>query len=253
VAELGSAAAGLRGRISFADGITLLGGFSGGREDYQNIVAGDDLTGTLAVRYAPPGMGASRPFAEIGGLVGHADNLTMRRTYVNGVGTAVGKGTASYSNSAIWGRVGWIWDTGVAGQIGVYGEYGEQRQSIGAYLEPISNIDPFEALVGRGRDRMDIGKVGVRWERDFAHGWEAFVGLTLAHSFTQDQLLPVDVDGLGMVAAPAVGRQTWGEYRVRIGHAISAQSALSLFVSLIAGSSLVGSNSHVGIDYRVRF
>jgi hypothetical protein len=253
VAEVGSVAAGLRGRVSFADGITLLGGFSGGREDYENIVAGVDLTGTLAIRYAPASFGASRPFVEVGGLIGHANDLTMRRTYANGVATAVGEGTAGYSNSAVWGRVGWIWDTSRADQIGVYGEYGEQRQSIGAYLEPLSNIDPFEAFVGQGHDRMDVGKLGVRWGHDFAHGWEAFVGLTVAHAFTQDQLLPVDVDGFGPVAPPGVGRQTWGEYRVRVGHSISANSSLSLFVAGVAGSSLVGDNTHVGVDYRATF
>ena len=132
VAEVGSAAAGLRGRVSLADGITLLGGFSGGREDYRNIVADTELTGALAIRYAPPSFGASRPFIELGGLAGHANDLTMRRTYANGVGTAVGEGTAGYSNSAVWGRLGWIWDASQADQVGVYGEYGEIRQSIGA-------------------------------------------------------------------------------------------------------------------------
>jgi hypothetical protein len=253
VVEAGSAAAGLRGRLSLADGITLLGGFSGGREDYRNIVADTELNGTLAIRYAPPGFGASRPFVEVGGLIGHADDLTMRRTYANGVGTAVGEGSASYSNSAVWGRAGWIWDTGKAGEIGVYGEYGQVRQSIGAYIEPISNIDPFEAVVGRGQDRMNVGKLGLRWEHDFAHGWEAFVGLTFAHSFSQEQVLPVDVDGFGPVAAPSVGQQTWGEYRVRVGHSVSGNSSLSLFVSGIAGSSLVGDDTHVGIDYRATF
>jgi hypothetical protein len=253
VAEVGSASAGLRGRVSLADGITLMGGFSGGREDYQNIVAETDFNGTLAIRYAPPGFGPSRPFVEVGGLIGHADQLTLRRTYANGVGTAVGEGSAGYSNSAVWGRAGWIWDTSPAEQIGVYGEYGQIRQSIGAYLEPLSNINPFEALVGRGLDRMDVGKLGVRWSHDFAHGWEAFVGLTVAHSFSQEQLLPVDIDGFGPVAAPGLGEQAWGEYRVRVGHSINAHSALSLFVSGIAGSSLVGDNTHVGVDYRATF
>jgi len=234
-------------------GLTLLGGFSGGREDYQDIVATSELTGTLAIRYAPASFGASRPFVEIGGLAGHSDSLTMRRTYLNGVGTAVGQGAAGYSNSAIWGRAGWIWDTGTADEVGVYGEYGQTRQSIGAYLEQISNIDPFEALVGRGLDRMDVGKVGVRWSHDFAHGWEAFVGLTVAHALSQTQILPVFVDGFGPVGAPAMERQTWGEYRVRVGHAISANSTLSLFVAGIAGTPVVGDGAHVGVDYRATF
>ncbi|MEJ0065008.1 MAG: hypothetical protein WDM85_05890 [Caulobacteraceae bacterium] len=51
-------------------------------------------------------------------------------------------------------------DTSQAEQIGVYGEYGQIRQSIGAYLEPISNIDPFG-----GAGRAGAGPDGRRQAR----------------------------------------------------------------------------------------
>ncbi|MEJ0065007.1 MAG: hypothetical protein WDM85_05885 [Caulobacteraceae bacterium] len=61
------------------------------------------------------------------------------------------------------------------------------------------------------------------------------------------------MDGFGPVGAPGFGEQTWGEYRVRVGHTLTANSSLSVFVSGIAGSSLVGDNTHVGVDYRATF
>lgn len=251
--EVGSVAGGLRGRINLGGGLALLGGFSVGEEDYQDIAASNELTGSLALRYAPSSFGASRPFFEVGALAGGTHDLTMRRTYANGVGTAVGQGTAGYSNSAFWGRAGWIWDRGAADEVGAYVEYGEVRQDIGGYFEKLSNIDPFEALVGHGWDSMQVGKLGVRLSHDLAGGWELFGGLVAAHAFGQGHLLPVDVDGFGPVLAGPVGAQTWLEYRARIGHSVTTRSSLNLFVSGIAGTSTVGDSVHVGVDYRVVF
>jgi len=252
VAEGGSAAVGLRARLRLPNGIMLLGGFSGGREDYQDVTVGDELTGTLAIRYAPA-LGPSRPFVEIGGLYGGSDNVSLRRHYLDGIKTVTGQGSAAYRVSAVWGRAGWIWDPSPADQIGVYGEYGLQRQTIGAYLEPLSNLNPFEALVAPGLDKMDVGKLGVRASHAFAGGWEMQGGLAVAHAFYGVQNLGVVIDGIGPVAAPPAGQQTWVEYRVRLGRAISHSSAISVFVAGIAGTATVGDAEHVGVDYRIVF
>jgi hypothetical protein len=252
--EAGSVAGGVRGRVNIGgSGFTVLGGFSDGRQDYPDVIAGNEFNATIAMRYSPPGLGASRPFVEIGGLWGNSSDLTLTRTYGNGVGTAVGQGTTRYTSSAAWGRVGWIWNPTPASELGVYAEYGEAQQHIGAYLEPLSNLDPFEALVGQGTDRVDAGKLGARYTQSFANGWEASAGLTVAHAFSESQTLPVDVDGFGPVTASGVGKQTWVEYRARLGHSITAHSALSLFVAGVAGTSIVGDSVHVGADYRVVF
>jgi hypothetical protein len=253
VAEAGSEAIGVRGRVRLADGLTVLGGFSAGREDYQDITASSELTGTLAVRYAPTSFGPSRPFVEIGGLVGGTTNLTLQRHYLDGVKTVTGQGGAGYSNDAFWGRFGWIWDTSPANQLGLYGEYGEQHQSIGGYLEPLSNINPFEALVSPGTDSMGVGKIGLREDHAFKSGWEFSAGLAMAHAFSGRQLLAVDVDGFGPVAAPPLGEQSWLEYRARLGHRLTENSALSAFVAGVAGSSVAGDATHVGVDYRLTF
>jgi len=252
VMEAGSYAAGVRGRITTASGVTLLGGFSLGEQNYQDVRAYNDKTIVLGLRYAPPNL-TSRPFLEVGALVGDAGSLVLTRTYVNGKGTAAGQGDATYASSAVWGRVGWVWDTTPANQLGVYAEYGEQRQSIGGYLEPLSNLDPFEAAVQPGGDRMDVGKLGLRYDHETASGWDLFGGLAVAHAFSQSQTFNIAVDGFGPLPTPAVGDQTWVEYRARLGHALSARSSLSLFVAGVAGTSAVGDSVHVGVDYKVVF
>lgn len=253
VAEAGSAAAGLRARVRLGDGFTLLGGFSGGREDYKDVTASDELTGTLTLRYVPVGWGLSRPFAEVGVLSGGASSVLLQRNYQDGVKTVTGQGAAGYSNLAYWGRVGWIWDAAPGAQLGAYGEYGRISQSIGAYGEPLSNLDPFEALVGHGTDSMDVGKLGLRYSQDFKSGWEFSTGLAFAHAFSGGQVMPVDIDGFGPTAAGPIGQQSWIEYRARLGHSLSRNSALSLFVAGIAGTSPVAMATHVGVDYRVTF
>ncbi len=246
------AAAGLRGRIDLGSGVTLLGGFGVGEQDYQGVRASDDTTLALALRYAPPGM-ASRPFVEAGGLVGGSGQASFSRAYANGAGVAVGRGTASYANDALWGRIGWVWDFGAADQLGVYAEYGHASQSVGGYDEPLSNLDPFEAAVAGGGDHMDVGKLGARFEHDFAGGWEVFGALVVAHAFRQSQTLAVAVDGFEDIPAPAVGEQTWVEYRARLGHSVTTRSALSLYVAGVAGTAAIGDSVSLGADYRITF
>jgi hypothetical protein len=253
VAQVGEAdAAGLRGRVSFGNGVTMLGGFSLGEADYQDIRAGEATTVTLAVRYAPPDA-ASRPFIEIGGLIGDAGSLTENRTYANGSGTATGRGTSTYASNAVWGRIGWIWDWASTDQLGVYAEFGRQSQSIGGYAEALSNLDPFEAAVAGGGDRMDVGKLGLRYDHELPGGWELFGGLVVAHAFGESQTFAIAVDGFGALPAPAVGDQTWVEYRARVGHSLTARSSLSFYVSGVAGTPIVGDSADVGLDYRVTF
>jgi hypothetical protein len=251
VGQIGQDAIGLRGRVTLPDGLTLLGGFSYGRLDYRDMVASSEMTSTLALRYAPPG--ASRPFVEIGVLAGGSDDLTERRTYANGRGVAVGEGGGGYRNDAYWGRLGWIWDLRPSIQVGAYAEFGQAHQSIGGYLEPLSNIDPFEAAVGAGGDRAGIARLGLRYDQFLGGGWELFGGLAVAHAVDEHQTLPIAVDGFGPLTPTPVTAQSWVEYRARLGHSLSPTSSLSLYVSGLSGGSLLGTNLGVGVDFRVVF
>ena len=253
VVEGGSAAGGFRGRVRFADGLTVLGGVSVGAEDYKDVTVDNELIGELAVRYMPPHFGPSRPFIEFGGIEGGAGSVDLRRDYVDGVKTAVGTGVAAYSSDALWGRVGWIWDLRSSTQLGAYAEYGEARQSIGAYAEPLSDLDPFEAVVGRGVDKIDALKLGARFGLAFASAWELDVGLAVARALDESRVLPAEVDGFGPVAPGPPGRQTWLEYRLGLSHSVGRTSSLGAFVSGVAGTSPVGSDAHAGLDFRVRF
>jgi hypothetical protein len=248
VGQLGEDALGVRFRVAWPDGFTLLGGFSTGRLDYRDITASNELTGALTLRYAP--IAASRPFVEIGVLAGGSDQLTETRTYANGRGVTVGEGTTTYRNDAYWARLGWVWDAPPGLQVGAYAEFGRSRQTIGGYQEPLSNIDPFEALVGPGEDEADIGKLGVRYDQTLPGGWELFGALAVAHTFSQSQLLPIAVDGFGPLTPAPIASESWVEYRVRAGHALDRHSSVSLFVAGTAGGGLVSGDVVSGIDYK---
>jgi hypothetical protein len=252
-AEAGSVGGGVRGRWTLPSGLMFLAGLEAGEQDYQGVRTSTGVMATLAARYAPTNWSASRPLIEVGGLLSGGGGATFTRTYANGVGTSTGQGSSALKTSAIWGRAGWVWDTSKSDQLGAYAEYQYVRQSIGAYLEPLSQQDPFEALVTPGVDAMDVGKIGVRYNHTASSGWEYSGGLALAHAVSAVQELNVVVDGFGLVPAAPAGEQTWVEYGVHAGYAFANHSAVSFFVAGVAGSGYVGSRAHVGIDYRYTF
>lgn len=252
-AEAGSYGVGVRGRWTSDTGLMVMGGLMTGDEDYQGVQEDNNITGTLAVRYAPAMSATSRPFVEVGGLLGSADSVNFTRTYVNGKGAAEGQGAASMHSGAAWGRLGWIWTPSAADQIGAFAEYQYARQALGGYLEPLSQRDPFEALVAPGADEMNVGKIGLRYTHTAAAGWNYGAGLAVAHAFTDRQDLAVAVDGFGPVPAAPVHRETWVEYGVHVGYGLGRNSTLSLFAAGVTGSDRIGSAAHVGVDYKVVF
>jgi len=244
-------AGGLRGRLSFGDGLEVLGGFALGREDFSGVTIPFEQLGSLTLRYAPSG--ASRPFVEVGGVVGQAQDAQFTRTYADGDKTGVGQGGGSYRSDEVWGRAGWVVDWGGSSQAGVYLQYGEQSQSLGGYMETLSNLNPFEAAVGAGGDRMDVGKLGGRYDFVTSDGWEIFAGLSIDHAFSQDHTLPVAVDGFGPITSTPVPSQTWVEYRARFGHALGPKTTLSFYVTGLAGTEPVGAPIAAGLDLKVVF
>jgi hypothetical protein len=250
--EAGSAAIGVRGRWAFSNGLTLLGGFSTGSQDHHGIRVDNQLAASLALRYAPASFGGSRPFVEVGALTAASGELRALRPYANGAGQATGVGVARFTSTALWGRLGWIWGVDKSGQLGAYLEYGYQRQWIDGYLEPTSNLNPFEALVAPGADTLQVGKIGLRASHA-GKGWEASAALSVAHAFQERQSLFVVVDGFGRVVAPHVGEQTWVEYGARIGHAITASSSAGAFVTGVVGQGPIGASADIGLDYKVTF
>lgn len=253
VVEAGSVGGAVRGRLASDGGLTVLGGLIFGDQDYLGARGGETQAGSLALRYSPAGMGDSRPFLEIGGMLGRIGKLRLDRTYANGAGTAVGEGTTRADTSAYYGRAGWIWQAGDASQVGAYAEYGHQRQSLDGYVEPLSQANPFEAHAAAGVDSMDVGKVGLRFNHAADAGFEFGGGVALAHAFRHRQSLAVSVPGFGFVAADPLETPTWVEYGARVGYRVTRRSTLSLFVAGIAGSNAVDGHAHAGLDYRVTF
>ena len=185
--------------------------------------------------------------------MGRRGRASFTRTYVNGGGTAAGTGSASYDSSAIWGRAGWILDADKADQLALFVEAERLRQSVGAYVEPLSNANPFEAHVLAGSDTMTIGRLGLRFNHAAEHGWEFGAGLTISRALSQTESLFVAIPGFGPVPAGPIGKQTWVEFGARVGYSFGPRSNLSLFVTGAQGSAVIGGYAHVGLDYRITF
>ncbi|MFI4934372.1 MAG: autotransporter outer membrane beta-barrel domain-containing protein, partial [Caulobacterales bacterium] len=190
---------------------------------------------------------------EAGGLVGGGGAVSFTRSYVNGAGTAVGKGAASYDASAVWARLGWIWDADKSDQLGAFVEVEGLRQAVGGYVEPLSNANPFEAHVLAGSDSMTIARLGLRFNHASDHGWEYGGGLTVSRALSQTESLQAAIPGFGPVPAGAIADQTWAEFGARAGYSFGPRSNLSLFVTAVQGSSVIGGYAHGGLDYRVTF
>ena len=179
--------------------------------------------------------------------------ISFSRDYANGIGTANGRGAAGANSSAVYGRAGLIWEASKTDQLGGFFEYGHQSQSIGGYVEPLSQHNPFEAHVGGGGDYMDVGKLSARYTHTAAQGWEYGAGLTAARAFKDVQVLPVAIPGFGFVPANRFGQLTWLEYGAHIGYSFTPRSTLSVFVTGLAGLDGVGGSGHAGVDYRMTF
>ena len=110
----------------------------------------------------------SRPFLEAGYFASHGDAVRFTRTYGNGDAEATGVGGSSTNASEVYRRAGWIWTTAPADQLGVYAEYGRQRQSIAAYVEPLTTDNPFEAHVAGDQARQNVARAGLRYNRCMA-------------------------------------------------------------------------------------
>jgi hypothetical protein len=138
-------------------------------------------------------------------------------------------------------------------QLDGFFEYGHQSQSIGGYVEPLSQRNPFEAHVGGGGDYMDVGKLSARFTHTATQGWEYGAGLTAARAFKDVQILPVAIPGFGFVPANRFGQLTWLEYGAHVGYSFTPRSTLFVFVTGLVGLDGVGGSGHAGVDYRMTF
>ena len=243
---------GFRGRLNGPKDLTLLGGVSWGSQSYGSVRENGVTSGTVALRWAPALFRGSRPFLEAGYSASHGDGVKFARTYANGDGEATGVGGSSTNASEVYGRAGWVWTPAPADQFGVYAEYGRQRQSFAAYVEPLSTGNPFEAHVAGDQARQDVARAGLRYSHDPLHGLTWGLNAAVGHGFDADPGLEVAIPGVGALTPQSASGPTWFEYTARLGYGLGERVTVGAFVTGVAGA-VVGSHARPGLDVRLRF
>ena len=259
-AMFGSAVVYGGGQLS-KDGVTFLGGFAEGTQDYPGIRASSAPTVAAALRYTfddPFGdkADALHPYGEIGGWAAPSTDLALSRTYLNGDGLSMGQGDTNARSWAEYGRGGLVWNATNDDQFTGYGELGQQYMSFNGYAETTGAGNPFPATVGGGLFRMDVGRVGASWTRNLKDliyaPWSITLAGDAARSFDVHSGLTAAVDGVGGMTASNES-DTWGEFGARLETHITEQASFYVDLSGTTGGGGIGTVLHAGAGLTYSF
>ena len=259
-------AVGYAGGQYAAHGLTLLGGFAYGAQDYPGIRQSDAPTVAAAARYTfdvPYDDEGTffHPFVEIGGWVTPRQDLTLSRSYTNAAGTSTGTGSTNAISWAEYGRTGLVWNLTGEDQLTGYGELGQQYMAFNGYSEQVTADNPFPASVGTGVLRLDIARVGTSWTHHFFDvqlddDLNVPISFTLAgaaaHTISEHTGLTATVAGIGSATATNTS-DTWGEFGGRLEAQMTDNVALDLDLTGTTGSGALGTVLHGGAGLTYRF
>ncbi len=250
--SVGSAAAGAAGRYAFGGGLSVLGGLSFAKEDYENVELRNATTGALALRYSYA-VGSWQPFIEGGGWIAPHASLTMSRTYANGAGTATGVGNTNGKISYVYGRAGMAVNLNKANQVAVSAEYGRESMRINGYDEALSVANPFGAHVAGGTDTFDMARLKAQYTLGVARHIDTTLWIAGVKSFNQSSGLSAFVDGFGTLTPSSLTNTIWAEFGARVGYKLTDDMTFDVFSGGIAGRDGVGVQVHSGVGLRVQF
>ncbi len=250
--SIGSFTVGTHGRRELTDELTALGGISYGqyKEEDANVSSAWTLAGSL--RFDPQGFGASRPFVEAGVTVSPAQQVTYRRSYVNGAGTATGIGETRTGDYSAFARVGWIDRLTRVDEIGAYAQFTRSWQTVDAYTEAANSGNPFEASVPGGTTTQAALGVGAQYTHLFGRYTEFNLNAGVAHAFGAASSLSATVAGYGDVQTTPP-HLTWETVGGRIGRRIGKRVTIDLFADAALGAHQIGNSVHGGFDFNIRF
>jgi probable HAF family extracellular repeat protein len=248
LAAAGSLTLGLKGRYSFGNGLTLLGGFAYTDFDVAGLRVGNALVAASGLRYVFEDHGGFRPFVEVGAWGTPQMNLAISRTYANGAGTATGTGTTTGSAGGVYAESGVIFNPTEVDEVVLSGTVGVNWLSLAGYTEAAAN-NPFPATFPAINDVTTSVKATVAW----THEINERIDLTLSASF--GGLFGIDpvnatVAGLGAATSPG-GSQLFAAVGARVGYKVTEDLTLNGFV----GGSFSGNTAHlqVGVGLTLRF
>jgi hypothetical protein len=201
----------------------------------------------------PKGIAGFRPLVEVGGWTEPNASFSFQREYMNGAGFAVGQGYTNGSVSNTYGRAGIVWESTPADQVMVTGEMDRSWSVVGAYAEPVSATNPFEAEVTSGTDAMNSAKLRMQWTHHFGQGIDATVWAAGARSFGDAIELTAAVPMAGELVPTALTPNTWAEYGGRVGFNLSPQVAADLSLAGVSGFDGMGTSAELRAATHIAF
>jgi hypothetical protein len=247
---MGSFAVSGHGRYALAKEWTLLGGVDIGSYKQKGADVPLNVGFAGALQYDPAGMGASRPYAEVGVTAG-LQNARYSRTYGPAASPMTGVGSSRNYDVSVDAQVGWVDRITPRDEGAVYVDYSRSWQFVGAYAEQAGPNNPIAAAMPRGTDIMDVAGLNAQYTHLFGSRVEADVNGGVSWAFSAKSGLLANVEGYEVPG----GQPSFVYYGVggRVGYRVNSRLTLDGFVNGILAPRAIGSSAHGGIDLRWNF
>jgi hypothetical protein len=249
----GSFSAGIHGRKSLTNNLSLLAGIAYTQYSEGGYSVTSAPIGAFALRYDFVDWGSSRPFFDIGTVLTPYEKVRYTRSYTTSLGAVSLDSQTTASNYAVYGRAGWMSRLSPRDEVAASVEVWQLWQRVAGYTDPAgAPLNPFDASIAGGTDRTSLVKVGGQWTHLFGSSVEANVNGGWVQSFATRSGIIATVTGDGTVV-PTIGNQGWFEYGGRLGFRITKGWVADLFLNGTAGPQPVGNTIHGGVGLRVSY
>ena len=249
----GSFSAGIHGRKSLTENLSLLAGIAYTQYSEGGYSVTSAPITAFALRYDFVDWGSSRPFFDIGTILTPYEKVRYTRSYQTSLGAVSLDSQTTASNYAVYGRAGWMSRISPRDEVAASVEVWQLWQRVAGYTDPAgAPLNPFDATVAGGTDKTSLVKVGGQWTHLFGSSVEANVNGGWVQSFGSHSGIVATVTGNGTVV-PTIGNQGWFEYGGRLGFRITKGWVADLFLNGTAGPQPVGNTLHGGVGLRISY
>ncbi|MBX9648990.1 MAG: hypothetical protein K2X57_18255 [Xanthobacteraceae bacterium] len=248
----GSFSAGIHGRKSLTNNLSLLAGIAYTQYSEGGYSVTSAPIGAFALRYDFVDWGSSRPFFDIGTILTPYEKVRYTRSYQTSLGAVSLDSQTTASNYAVYGRAGWMSRISPRDEVAASVEVWQLWQRVKGYTDPAATFNPFDASIAGGTDKTNLVKVGGQWTHLFGSSVEANINGGWVQSFGSHSGIVATVTGDGTVV-PTIGNQGWFEYGGRLGFRITKGWVADLFLNGTAGPQPVGNTLHGGVGLRISY
>lgn len=248
----GSFSAGIHGRKSLTNNLSLLAGIAYTQYSEGGYSVTSAPIGAFALRYDFVDWGSSRPFFDIGTILTPYEKVRYTRSYQTSLGAVSLDSQTTASNYAVYGRAGWMSRISPRDEVAASVEVWQLWQRVKGYTDPAATFNPFDASIAGGTDKTNLVKVGGQWTHLFGSSVEANINGGWVQSFGSHSGIVATVTGDGTVV-PTIGNQGWFEYGGRLGFRITKGWVADLFLNGTAGPQPVGNTLHGGLGLRISY